>query len=102
LTAEVVDELVQAYREGATLKELVGRFGICQTSVIAHLDRRGVQRRQPDGLSAEQVREGALLYEGGLSLAAVGERLGFNKQTVRKYLVAGGVTMRPNRGGRRR
>jgi hypothetical protein len=57
-------------------------------------------RHQPVGTFAEEVREGARLYQSGLSLAAVGEKLGFNKQTVRKYLVAAGVTMRPSRGRR--
>jgi hypothetical protein len=57
LTDETVDDLVRAYQDGATLKDLVERFGICQTTVIAHLDRRGVPRRQLVGLSPDEVTE---------------------------------------------
>jgi DNA-binding NarL/FixJ family response regulator len=98
LTPDEVDELVRAYRDGATLKALTNRFGVCRTTVSAHLERRGVPRRQSVGLSPEQVMEAARLYESGLSFAAVGQQLGFAGNTVRTYLMDAGVTIRPRRG----
>jgi len=46
------------------------------------------------------VKEATRLYGEGLSLAAVGEKLGFNCKTVRIYLADAGVTIRPQRGHR--
>jgi DNA-directed RNA polymerase specialized sigma24 family protein len=100
LAENEIDELVRAYQAGATVKDLVHRYGVCQTTVLAHLDRHGIARRQPVGLSDEQTTEATRLYERGLSLAAVGQKLGFDSKTVRKYLADAGVTIRPSRGRR--
>jgi len=60
----------------------------------------GVARRRPVGLAPDEVKEATRLYGEGLSLAAVGEKLGFNCKTVRIYLADAGVTIRPQRGHR--
>ncbi len=100
LTAEDADELAQAYQDGATLKDLTRRFSIAQTTVLAHLDRQGVARRQPVGLSPKDVKEATRLYASGSNLKQVGRKLGFDPKTVRKYLTDAGVIIRPGRGRR--
>jgi hypothetical protein len=45
LSAHEIDGLARLYREGATIDALVRRYGVHRTTVIAHLDRRGVPRR---------------------------------------------------------
>lgn len=53
---------------------------------------RVVVRRQP--LTAEQVSEAARLYESGLSLSQVAERLQVNQETMRMPLLKNGVSLR--------
>lgn len=61
LTAEVVAELAAAYQAGATVPELVKRFQVHRTTVLAHLERQGVPRRPNHGkLTDEQVAEAAV------------------------------------------
>ena len=55
--------------------ELAARFGIHRVTVSAHLHRRGVTLRH-QGLDDEGVNEAIRLYEGGWSLARIGDRLG--------------------------
>jgi orotate phosphoribosyltransferase-like protein len=52
-----------------------------------------VVRRQP--LAADQVSEAARLYESGLSLSQVAERLKINQETMRVAILQKGVTLRP-------
>ncbi len=102
LTDDESAQLALTYQEGATVKELVALFGISKSTVLAHLDRHGVSRRQPIGLSPDEVKEATRLYESGLSLKQVGAKLGFDSKTVRKYLADAGIAIRPARRGRRR
>jgi DNA-binding MarR family transcriptional regulator len=46
LKPEQVDELVAAYRAGGTIKGLAKEYGIHHTTVMRHLDRRGVVDRR--------------------------------------------------------
>lgn len=50
-------------------------------------------RRQP--LTPEQVSEAVRLYESGLSLSEVAERLQVNQETMRMAILKAGVTLRP-------
>lgn len=98
LNPDQVNELVATYQAGATLKALAARFSLHRVTVIAHLDRRKVARRPPVGLSPAQARGAVQLYEDGLSISGIGVRLGFSPNTVRRYLVEAGVSIRPRRG----
>jgi hypothetical protein len=57
-----------AYRNGETIKELAGRYGIHRVTAASMLRRLGVERRRA-GLSDEQVDEASRLYPEGWSLA---------------------------------
>jgi DNA-directed RNA polymerase specialized sigma subunit len=65
------------------------------------LRRRGVVIRQRRSLSQDQVVEAAR-YESGLYLRQVAERFGVSTEQVRQALRRHGLTMREDRGGRRR
>jgi len=65
-----VERLIAAYKEGNSVAQLVARFNVNRTTVLAHLDRNSVPRRQTGPkLSAEDVARAAGLYRDGLSLA---------------------------------
>jgi hypothetical protein len=87
-------ELVNAYRAGDSVYGLADRFGIARQTVSAVLERHGVARRYRI-LTPQDVDAAVRLYESGLSLVAVGERLGANASTVLNTLRKTGVRMRP-------
>lgn len=45
LPASTIDELVEAYHEGASVPQLVKRYSISRVTVLSHLERRGIPRR---------------------------------------------------------
>ena len=94
-----VDELVEAYRRGAPIRELSDQFGIHRHTVVGHLQRRAMRstfvRRK---LSDEQVGQASRFYAGGESLKAVGLRFGVDPATVLREFRKGGVPTRPRRG----
>jgi hypothetical protein len=82
-----VEQLIAAYEEGNPVAQLVARFNVNRTTVLAHLDRHGVPRRQTaPKLSATDIARAADLYRDGLSLAAIGQRFRVNASTVGKAL----------------
>jgi hypothetical protein len=98
LTSAQVEDLVDRYEEGATIPVLAVDFAIHQTTVSAHLRRRGVPRRvNVRKLAAPEQAEVVRLYESGLSLVSVAGRLGVNASTVMRELHRAGVILRPRR-----
>ena len=80
-----------------TVYQLGDRFGIDRRTVSQILHRHGVPMRRR-GLSPEQIDEAVQLYDGGWSLAWIGERLGVNPSTVLARLRERGVRMRDTHG----
>ena len=82
-----------------TVPQVTRRYGIHRTTVRGHLEQLGVERRaHVRKLTDEQVVRAAKLYATGLSLAAVGSRLGVDGQTIRKEFRTAGVPVRPRIG----
>ncbi len=99
LAAPDLDRLVRTYRDGATVYELAGQFGIHRTTVGKHLRARGVDTTPP-GLAPEDIPAAAELYRQGWSLARIAERYDATAGTVRTRLLEVGVWMRePWEGG---
>ena len=99
LRAAEVDDLVDDYHAGATIMQLAERLSISRTTVMAHLDRRRVQRRNV----AKQWDDDALAaaadtYTEGASLAAIAKTHDLDPQTVANRLRRAGITIRPRRG----
>lgn len=88
-----IDELVEAYQQGATTKELATRFGLWRGTVGKHLKDRGVDTRAPS-VAPEDVQVAARLYQSGWTLGQIAERYGIGDETTRSHLVAAGVQMR--------
>ncbi len=92
LKREEVDELVQLYWIGCTVKELSEHYRIHRDTVSQHLSRRGVQRRE--GMSREQIKTAIELYEQGWSLARIGKHLGVWPSSVYYRLKQVGTSLR--------
>jgi lambda repressor-like predicted transcriptional regulator len=91
--------LVEGYNAGASVRQLVDRFELHRTTVLAHLERAGVARRpHTRKLTDVQIAAAAELYDAGWSLARLGTRFDVDSQTVRRTLRSQGVQMRPRRG----
>jgi len=100
LTATEVDTALAEYSAGATLRELGARFRVDRTAVARALKARGVRlRRMP--MTPAEVREAAVLYREGLSLAQVAHCLGHRMTTVHLRLREVGVQMRDAHGKER-
>ncbi|MFV2194770.1 helix-turn-helix domain-containing protein [Nocardiopsis sp. LOL_012] len=93
LKEQEAQEVVAAYEAGATVYQLSRRFGIARQTVSKILKRHSAKMRRT-GLTPEQIATAAYLYEGGLSLARIGERLAVSPDTVRLRLIERGVQMR--------
>jgi hypothetical protein len=91
------DALAQEYLDGATVYEIGRRHGIHRNTVAHHLHRLDIPMRR-HGLSGEQARLAAHLYQNGQSLARIGERLAVDPSTVRAVLLAQGVPTRAPHG----
>jgi len=87
LSAVEVDELVKAYRAGSSAQVLADQFVIHRTTVLLHLERRGVPRRvNKRKMNDEQVEEMRQLRRLGLSYNELGRRYGVSADTVKREI----------------
>ncbi|WP_186372369.1 helix-turn-helix domain containing protein [Arthrobacter woluwensis] len=97
LTANQLEQLIAYYRAGSTVYELAEKFRCNRTTVSKKLKDAGITlRRTPP--TDMQINEMVRLYESGLSLERVGERVNFTAHTVLKYLRARHVAIRDTHG----
>lgn len=101
LTDAEVDELVAAYKAGATLRGLAKQLHIHRLTTAAHLSRRGVPVRRA-GLDSVQTKEAARLYQAGWTLVQLSRRFEVDAQTVRRTIARQAVAIRPGGRPRRR
>ena len=92
-----VDELVGEYLEGASLEALARKYDIHSQTVIAHLERRGVELRRQTVLTDEQVAQIIEQYAAGRTLRQLAAEFDAAYGTVRNYLLRNGVTLRAAR-----
>jgi len=97
LTHQQKRELVDSYLEGATTYELAAQYGCHRNTVSNVLKDRGVALRC-ESMTESQIDQAVIHYEGGLSLARVGNELGFDDGTIRHRLIERGVYMRDSHG----
>lgn len=96
---KTLDQLIQDYVDGMATTELTGKYRLSKASVLKILEDSGTPMRR-QGLSAEQLAKATALYQSGLSLAVVGDRLGVWPSSVGNSLRRAGVPLRPGRRGR--
>ncbi|SNU02606.1 hypothetical protein SAMN06298212_1452 [Ruaniaceae bacterium KH17] len=92
LTASEVDQLVGDYLAGMSVKTLAERYGIHRATVFSHLRRRNVPSRRP-GLGLDEKAEAVRLARAGVSMRAIGRRMGVDRKGVRLALVEAGLIM---------
>ena len=92
LTASEVDALVGDYLAGMSAKTLAERYGIHRATVFSHLRRRNVPSRRP-GLGLDEKAEAVRLARAGVSMRAIGRRMGVDRKGVRLALVEAGLIM---------
>ena len=90
LTADEVDALVGDYLAGMGLRQLAERYGIHRATVFSHLRRRNVPSRRP-GLGLDEKAEAVRLARAGVSMRAIGRRMGVDRKAVRAALVDVGL-----------
>ena len=90
--------VVQAYQAGRSMAALADEYEVRRSTISELLARDGDARRQQRSISAAEVDRAVDLYARGWSLQRVGERLGFDAETIRTHLKRRGAVLRP--GGR--
>ena len=95
-----VTELIAAYLHGVPVAVLAESFQVNRTTVLGHVRRHGVPKRDRRALHADEVHRASQIYAEGRSAERIAEELEVAASTVRRALKEAGVTMRP--GGRRR
>jgi hypothetical protein len=95
-----VAELVAAYLVGIPVEDLAVSFRINRTTVLGHVRRHGIPKRDRRALQGEDVERAAKLYTEGRSAEWVAGELQVAASTVRRALKDAGVVLRP--GGRQR
>ena len=95
-----INDLVDAYRAGATISQLAVDFGVHRTTVASHLDRHGVPRHSEQTTWYDEIlTHAAELDATGLSLADVADQFGVDAQTVANRLRRARVAIRPDGAG---
>jgi uncharacterized protein (DUF433 family) len=95
LASNQVDEVVAKYIAGEAIDNLAREYDINRTTVIAHVEKKGVERRgSPRKLTDARVSEAADRYAAGLSLAGVAAQFGVCDRTLRREFRKAGVPIR--------
>lgn len=101
LEADDIAALVAGYRSGVPVDELAASFRINRTTVLGHVRRHGVPKRDRRGLLGDNLDRAIELYIAGRSADWVAEELEVAPSTVRRALKDAGVAMRPQGRPRR-
>ena len=99
LTESEIDQLVESFKSGVTVKELAKHFSINRTTVMDHLRRRKVPRQGEWSTSA--IKKAAARYKVGETLDEIAATMNVDPRTVGRQLKLAGVVIRPS-GPRRR
>lgn len=94
-----IAELVERYRSGATVRELMSEFSIGRTTTLDHLKRAGLRTRtNKRRLTSVDVERAAELYAAGGSLATVGKVFKVDARTIGREFMKAGIATRPRLG----
>ena len=91
--------LAKMYKDGLTVRELAQAFDIHRTTVLAHLERQGVDRRRClRRLTDAEVETAACIYTDGNSLKTTATYFAVDAETLRREFKTAGVAIRPRNG----
>jgi DNA-binding MarR family transcriptional regulator len=88
-----IDDLVEAYKSGTSIKDLANEFAIDRSTVLKKLQGTGIPRRYP-ALDPGQCQEVCRLYEEGLNSTEIGELFDVSPDTVLRVIRKNGVSPR--------
>jgi len=94
LTGPEVDQLVEHYQSGESIRALAKDFSVHRTTISGQLKARGVLvpvRKVTSRESAEMVRR----YERGWSIARTAEHFGVSQSVIARVLKEAGAPTRP-------
>lgn len=95
---EVVD-LAKLYKAGSTVDDLAKTFGVHRTTVLAHLERQGIERRRCiRRLTDADVEIATHFYRDGQSLKTTASYFAVDPETLRREFKKAGVTLRTRQG----
>ena len=82
-----VDYMVARYQEGATIKELVIDMGIHRTTIMDHLEKRGIPRRgHKRKLNDEIALEAKALHDLGFSYYELARKYHVSADTIKREI----------------
>jgi transposase-like protein len=90
VTAALRREVVTQYQAGQSTLSIAKTMGIGKATVLAILDREGVQKRFPR-LSPEMCEEIAELYRGGMRQIDIAQKFGMHEGHVWQVLKRAGL-----------
>jgi IS30 family transposase len=94
LTREEVDQVIALHEARASMRQIADELGVHRTTILKRLQGLGITTRFSK-LTSEQVRAAARLYADGWTLDRIAKRYHVAASTVREYLLADGVELRP-------
>lgn len=87
------------YIAGSSIDSLAVHLGVHRTTIIGHLDRRGIERRKiVRKMTGRSVQQAASHYRSGESLKVVAVRFDVDEKTLARELKRAGIEIRPRRG----
>lgn len=99
LRSDEVATLCIAYTGGVSVIQLAELYGTHRTTVMAHLERNGIPRRQcVRALSDDEVTRAAQHYAAGESFATIAKRYKVSARTIARELHRAGVEVRSRIG----
>jgi hypothetical protein len=99
LSPQQIEELVARYNAGEDTPALSRAYGVSRGGLRKVLLAQGVAfRKQP--MTREDAERAIQLYQGGLTIDQVVERVGYSFSTVRRMLHANEVAVRERGGGK--
>lgn len=90
LSPEVIAQVVERYRAGATAAELGAEHGVSKNGMLKLLREQGVQIRTKS-LPTAVVTQAKRLHERGVSMRQVSEQLGVSRTALRRNFQKMGV-----------
>ncbi|MET0993884.1 MAG: helix-turn-helix domain-containing protein, partial [Mycobacterium sp.] len=93
-----IDQIIAKYESGVSTNQLMTQHHLAKRTISGLLRANGVAMRR-QGLTVDQAREAADLYQAGRSLAWIAVYVGgFSPTTVARALKRQGVSLRPRPG----
>ena len=89
LTPEQRQQVIDLYRAGVPVKEIVRQTGVNRSTVYRLRGQVGLERNRH--FTDDDRAQAILLHQQGLTIAEIAKQLGFSRMTIGRYLAAARV-----------